>query len=178
MLICLFLIPEVANRSQLHPLTRESELMDMFRPYGSLKEISIRVARGDTANYDAMSKGATMQNTRIYAVITFNSIIHARKALVMNGLRHRGMPMVVRLFDNVQHLHHTSSLSRRSPVMLQSFRSCKKSRSAREHESRMHSKGPRSSGEHCTRSSELRFYRVSDYAQRHVLAGGLRPSGR
>ncbi|GJE84597.1 RNA recognition motif (RRM)-containing protein [Phanerochaete sordida] len=79
----------------LHPCTRESELKEMFRPYGPLKTISIRVARGDTANYDAMSKGVTVQNTLIYAVLTYHSRIHANRALVMDGLQHRDMPMVV-----------------------------------------------------------------------------------
>ncbi|EKM59719.1 uncharacterized protein PHACADRAFT_205937 [Phanerochaete carnosa HHB-10118-sp] len=79
----------------LHPLTRESELKDLFRPYGSLKEISIRVARGDTANYDVVARGVATQNTLVYAAITYRSLVYARKALVMNGLKHRGMPMVV-----------------------------------------------------------------------------------
>lgn len=79
----------------LHPLTRESELKDMFRPCGSLKEISIRVARGEAANFDAMSKGARVTDTRIYAVITYHSLVCARRALVMDGLEHRGMPIVV-----------------------------------------------------------------------------------
>jgi RNA recognition motif-containing protein len=80
---------------QLHPFSTEAELTEMFKEFGKLKDVSIRVVRGEVADPAAHSSNMSIANTHIYAVLCYRNLLNARKAMEMNGVVHRGRPLVV-----------------------------------------------------------------------------------